>query len=473
LFDLFAGSYKRFKERFVKVIIRPEATAIFFYESGGSRFPLYWTREPCGFKEWPRPTEGADELEILSLFDALPGRLPCRMLIGAYAKPGRWAAVRGMGLSLRSVGQSIFIVRSFLTFVFSFAETMVNERPNAVSVLDKHRQKAAKRKGRRSLEVMPPADEVVAKSREQAGPSQKSKKRPREGSNIATTVRSPGSMPTPPPPRREMVEVVQPSPRPRPGSSDAGGRPGPSPFDLLGRGHQFTRRVRVALPDESRESLREVAPAELMRSDLELVCRSVVLFQHGLQAQDRHVETVSQLEHKLSEATQSLEQSLAANVELSTKIAKESAERELAQNEAVEARRQLEAEKKRAAAEVAQLKKWADGKLAESAAEVLALQTAKAKVEAELDENYDEAEELLKQCFERAVHQVHVLYGGPPAAGEFDLDCEVYQGWIMPSAEEAALTARGVEPAGTEGGEAEVQGREAEAEEGECIEVQD
>jgi len=41
LFDLFVGSYKRFKERFVKVIILPEATTIFFDESGGSRFPLY------------------------------------------------------------------------------------------------------------------------------------------------------------------------------------------------------------------------------------------------------------------------------------------------------------------------------------------------------------------------------------------------------------------------------------------------
>ncbi|XP_068486984.1 uncharacterized protein [Phaseolus vulgaris] len=348
---------------------------------------------------------------------------------------------------------------------------MVNERPNAVSVLDKHRQKAAARKGRRSLEVMPPVHEVA--TREQAGPSQKSKKRPREGSNIATTVRSPGSMPTPPPPRREAAEAVPPSPHSRPGSSDAVARSGPTPFDLLGRGHQFTRRVRVALPDESRESLRDVAPSELMRSGLELVCRLVVLFQHGLQAQDRHVETVSQLEHKLSEAAQSLEQSLAANDDLSTKIAKEVAEKELAQSEAGEARRQLESERRRAAAEVAQLKKWADEKLAESAAEVLALKTAKAKVEAELDENYDEAEELLKQCFERVVRQAHVLYGGPPATGEFDLDCEVHQGRIMPSVEVAALTAQRAEPAGTEGGEAEVQGREAEVDEGECIEVRD
>jgi len=154
---------------------------------------------------------------------------------------------------------------------------MVNERPSAIGVLDKHRQKAAERKGRRNLEVMPSADEVAVKSREQAGPSQKSKKRPREGSNIATTTRSPGSMPTPPPPRREVAEVAQPSPRSRPGSSDVVARSAPTPFDLLGRGHQFTRRVRVALPDESRESLRDVSPTDLLRGGLELMCLSVVL----------------------------------------------------------------------------------------------------------------------------------------------------------------------------------------------------
>jgi len=227
----------------------------------------------------------------------------------------------------------------------------------------------------------------------------------------------------------------------------------------------------VALPDESRESLRDVSPTELLRSGLELMCRSLVLVQHGLQGRDRHEEVVSHLEHQLSEVTQSLKQSLAANADLSTKIAKEAAEWELAQTEVVEVRRQLEAEKRRAAIEIAQLKNVAEEKgekLAASATEMAALQAAKDQAEAELDENYEEAEELLKQCFERAVRQAHVLYGGPPATGEFDLDCEVYQGRLMPSAEVATLTAQETEPVGTEKGEAEV-----EAEEGECVNIQD
>ena len=78
LFDSFALSYKRFKEQFEKVIIRPEATTCFFDSAGRSRFPLYWTHQPCDFKVWPRPTEGEDELGFFSLFDALPRKFPCR-----------------------------------------------------------------------------------------------------------------------------------------------------------------------------------------------------------------------------------------------------------------------------------------------------------------------------------------------------------------------------------------------------------
>ena len=124
LFDSFSASYKRFKGRFVKVIIRPEATTLFFDECRWSRFPLYWTRKPRGFKEWSSPTEGADELEILSLFDALLRKLPCRRLIGAYAKPARWATVRGMGFCLCFVGRLLrrlgLPFSMFLTCLFCF-----------------------------------------------------------------------------------------------------------------------------------------------------------------------------------------------------------------------------------------------------------------------------------------------------------------------------------------------------------------
>jgi len=154
---------------------------------------------------------------------------------------------------------------------------------------------------------------------------------------------------------------------------------------------------------------------------------------------------------------------LVANNELSARIAREAAKRELAQQEDAETRQRLAAENAevlRAAAEIAELKKMVeerDEKLSSSATELAALQAAKDEAEAELDLNFEESEELLKQCFDQAVRQAHVLYGGSPAIGDFDLDCEVYQGRLVPSAEVGALAAQ--------------EAGSTEAEEGDCVEV--
>jgi len=179
---------------------------------------------------------------------------------------------------------------------------------------------------------------------------------------------------------------------------------------------------------------------------------------------DRRAEEVSLLEHRLSETSDNLKQSLAANTELSAKIARAEAERELAQGEAAEAKRLLEgerAERLRVAAKNATLKELVEKsnqKLSSSARELAALQVAKDEVEAELDKNYEDSEELLRQCFDRAVRQDHVLYGGAPASGNFDIDHEVYQGRLVPSDEVGALVAQEAQAAGTQEGEAEARG---------------
>ncbi len=353
---------------------------------------------------------------------------------------------------------------------------MAQEKPAGVSVLDKYRERAAARKGRQSIDVIPST--AHGAGRGEAGPSHKSKKRPRDGGNIATTHRSPGSLPTPPPPR-EVVEAIPLSPRrveQASGHQAGGHRSSSSALDLLGGNHRFMRRVRVALPEGTRESLRSVPPIDLVRSGLELMCRSIVLVEHGVEGHDRHAEEVTRLEQELAEAREDLQRSLAANAELSANAAREAAEREQAAKGAAEARQLLASAKeeaRRAAAEVVEVKKMAEEKLSSSASELAALQTAKEQVEAELDQNYEESEELLQQCFDRAVRQAHVLYGGPPATGSFNMDYEVYQGRLVPSAEVGALSAQEASAAGTNEGEAVARVEEVEAEEGECIEVQD
>ncbi|XP_068483341.1 uncharacterized protein [Phaseolus vulgaris] len=324
---------------------------------------------------------------------------------------------------------------------------MAQEELAGVSVLDKYRERAAARKGRQSIDVIPST--AHGAGRGEAGPSHKSKKRPRDGGNIATTHRSPGSLPTPPP-RREAAEAVPLSPRrveQASGHQAGGHRSSSSALDLLGGNHRFMRRVRVALPEGTRESLRSVPPIDLVRSGLELMCRSIVLVEHGVEGHDRHAEEVTRLEQELAEAREELKRSLAANAELLANAA----ERELVAKDAAEARQLLASAKeeaRRAAAEVVEVKKMAEEKLSSSASELAALQTAKEQVEAELDQNYEESEELLQQCFDRA-------------------------GRLVPSVEVGALSAQEASAAGTNEGETEGQVEEVEAEEGECIEVQD
>jgi len=60
---------------------------------------------------------------------------------------------------------------------------MIQEKPAGVSVLDEYRQRAAERKGRRSIDVLPANTPATPAERDPAGPSRKSKKRemgPRE-----------------------------------------------------------------------------------------------------------------------------------------------------------------------------------------------------------------------------------------------------------------------------------------------------
>ena len=185
----------------------------------------------------------------------------------------------------------------------------------------------------------------------------------------------------------------------------------------------------MALPEGTRESIRAVDPLDLLKGGLELMCRSIVLVEQGIEGHGQQAEDVSQLEKKLAEARENLTRSLAVNDDLSASTAREVAKRECAEKDAAEARRLLASAREealRAAAEAAEVKKTAEEKLSSSVVELAALQAAKEQVEAELDQNYEESEELLKQCFDRAVRQAHVLYGGPLTTGEFNMDYEVY-----------------------------------------------
>jgi len=139
----------------------------------------------------------------------------------------------------------------------------------------------------------------------------------------------------------------------------------------------------MALPEETRESIRGVSPSDLLRSGLELMCRSIVLIEHGIQGRDCRAEDVSAWSISWSRPLRG--------------------ERELAQQDAAETRQHLAEEKVealRAATEIVELKKMLeerDEKLSSSATEMVDLRAAMDEAEAELDQNYEDSKGLLKQ----------------------------------------------------------------------------
>jgi len=196
-------------------------------------------------------------------------------------------------------------------FVFFFAEIMAQESPAGVNVLDAYRKRAAKRKGRRSIDALPTTKGSDARGdKGSAGSSHMSKKRARDGGNITTTTCSPGSLPTPPP-GRDTVEVDSPSPRyveqaALPIKANHIMEVSMSPLTLLEGDLHFRRRVRVALPEDTWEVIRGVPSSELLRGGLEMLCHSVVLIQLGIQERERHAEEISRLDHQVAERTDQL-----------------------------------------------------------------------------------------------------------------------------------------------------------------------
>jgi len=86
-----------------------------------------------------------------------------------------------------------------------------------------------------------------------------------------------------------------------------------SPLAILGVDMKFSRRVRLALPEATREVIRVVPSSDLVKGALEMLCRSVVVIQLGYQDRYSHAGEISRLEHELAEASDHLKQSLAVN----------------------------------------------------------------------------------------------------------------------------------------------------------------
>ncbi|WVZ15328.1 hypothetical protein V8G54_012894 [Vigna mungo] len=71
----FAESFKNFKTRYFKVIIKESGKSEFFDATSGPRFPFYWTEDPPKIKAFGLGLLNADERDVVRAINDLPRRL--------------------------------------------------------------------------------------------------------------------------------------------------------------------------------------------------------------------------------------------------------------------------------------------------------------------------------------------------------------------------------------------------------------
>jgi len=95
LLSPFTTSYKNFNGSFFKVVIEEESHQ-YFYDGETPRFPFYWTKDLTRFHMWSRSLMTEDDLEVLSVLDGLPRKIPTRPLVCAYLSPQKIIDFDGM-----------------------------------------------------------------------------------------------------------------------------------------------------------------------------------------------------------------------------------------------------------------------------------------------------------------------------------------------------------------------------------------
>ena len=227
-------------------------------------------------------------------------------------------------------------------------------------------------------------------------------------------MRAAGQKPTPPPSR--SVRAASPP-------TDEFNRPipttvvvpvlysGGSALALLGGDRSFSQDVSFRLPAGLEGEIKSIPKDDLLDSDIEMICRGLVLARRGADARRGQVEDVSRLEHDLQEAGQNLKQAVEANTTYEKQLCAQATELELRQNRLAELEK-ADADK---AAEIVLLRKAleaSDRRAMSLEGEAAAEREGKEAAEAEVLKTMEDTMVLINQSFDLAVRQAEVLYGG-------------------------------------------------------------
>lgn len=82
LFKPYSESFKNFKKRYFKIIIKEADLSLFHDEAGDPLFPFYWTRDPVKINPVSVGVITPVEVEAVKTINNLPRRLNVCQLVG-------------------------------------------------------------------------------------------------------------------------------------------------------------------------------------------------------------------------------------------------------------------------------------------------------------------------------------------------------------------------------------------------------
>ena len=81
ILDAFSQSFKHFKDRFFKVIVKETGCALFYNENGSTKFSFIWIDNPCRYKGMKKRELFAEDRQVVEVLEPFSDKLPTKGLV--------------------------------------------------------------------------------------------------------------------------------------------------------------------------------------------------------------------------------------------------------------------------------------------------------------------------------------------------------------------------------------------------------
>jgi len=84
MLDAYSQLFKRFKDGFFKVVVKPAGQEHFYGEDGKPKFPFYWRDNPWRYEDMTKDMLSKEDRRIVGILEKFPCKLPTKSIVRVY-----------------------------------------------------------------------------------------------------------------------------------------------------------------------------------------------------------------------------------------------------------------------------------------------------------------------------------------------------------------------------------------------------